>query len=139
MSQDAMTVWLCGDGPAVLRESFCHELRARLLQRGVPARLEARPGAAAAVTPAATCTLVVVGPADTLDAGDGAARSIRVCLHPHPCSGGLAGQPSWSPVAAGVDQALTLLEGIGAISARPEDVRAAEEMMVQRLYDLGYL
>lgn len=140
MTRARTTLSLCGDGPAELRASYCQELRARLVQRGVQVQLVDGPLPPAAASPDAGWALVLARRGEPPpEPPDPASGSILVCLHPDPCPGGVQVLPAWVPVAAAVDRTLAVLEEVGALAATAEDIRHDEELMIRRLYDLGYL
>jgi hypothetical protein len=47
--------------------------------------------------------------------------------------------PELGPVAVAVDRTLAALERSGALETLARDIRDDEQLMVRRLYDLGYL
>jgi hypothetical protein len=141
-----LTVWLCGSEETELRVSYCYELRARLVQRGIDTQVVALDGGVAGLPatgdPDVTCTLVLAGRADPPGPSHDAASDstmLRVCFHAESCDGGVQLLPGREPVAVAVDRTLAVLQRAGVLEAVAEDVRGDEELMVHRLYDLGYL
>jgi len=90
--------------------------------------------------PAAACALVLASHASPRDhAGIAAAEVLRVCLHAGGCPDAVTVLPELGPVAVAVDRTLAGLERSGALETLGRDIRDDEQLMVRRLYDLGYL
>ncbi|HEU5270141.1 MAG TPA: hypothetical protein VFU36_09485 [Jatrophihabitans sp.] len=141
MTEPRLIVWLCESGTAELRASYCHELRARLVQRCVATQLITLDGPTMpdAGDPSTACTVVLAGRLDPELLPATEATLFRVCFHAGDRHGELQLLPESETVATAVDRTLGALEQAGLLAVQAEDVRHDEELMTRRLYELGYL